>query len=93
MQNTTAKRKIRFRKCTLFCLALYHLAPELLECCNTTGDIWKRIIGGSPQGDIFSFGIVMYQILFRMEPYENDEDIQPGGMTQDECVHTIPIWQ
>ncbi len=54
------------------------MAPELLKkCLDVGGDL--TFVGGSPKGDIFSFGIIMYQVLFRMEPYENDDDIQSGG--------------
>ena len=57
-----------------FVLDLLWTAPELLR----VNDIPQR---GTQKGDVFSFAIILQEILFRTSPYPN-LDMTPTGKNQ-----------
>lgn len=59
----------------LICLsALLWRAPELLreDTTGTSGTV------GTLKGDVYSFAVIVHEILFRVEPYEST-DLEPQG--------------
>lgn len=46
------------------------MAPELLRTPTT-----KRNVIEMQNADIYSFGIILYEILSRKEPFEDDTDV------------------
>src|SRR5271163_1562750 len=47
---------------------LFHMAPERLR----PHDIGSLESTFTQEADIYSFGMIMYQVLFRMEPFEEE---------------------
>ena len=55
----------------------YWLAPEHLRSKRATG---------TQKGDIYSFGIILSEIITRSEPYENI-NLEPKGQLADQLLH------
>lgn len=61
----------------IFLSELLYRAPELLRC----GPV--NVVPGTPKGDVYSFGIVLYEIHTRHGPFGET------GMTSMECLHKV----
>jgi hypothetical protein len=50
-------------------------SPELLR--KTGG---KPVTdGGTPKGDVFSFAIILHEMLFKLGPWYTEEELEPKG--------------
>ncbi|XP_061177003.1 atrial natriuretic peptide receptor 1-like [Saccostrea echinata] len=56
------------------------LAPEILRKFSSKREIWEM-----QSADIYSFGIIMYEILSRKEPFEDDKDF----LTLEEIIEKL----
>ena len=72
-----------FPCCCLF-VDHFHMAPELLRTVE------GKYVSGKPtvQSDVYSLGMVIYQVLFRTELYDTDI-VPPEGAF---CIHFILIY-
>lgn len=61
------------------CQTLFHTAPELI---GTTRHL-DKLAFGSPQGDIYSFGIIISEVMTRETPFSN------AGLSPEELILTI----
>lgn len=69
----------------IFCPCFVELlwtAPELL-------DITDRYMKGTKEGDVYSFGIVLHQIFYRMEAFAGREDMTTRGLKFEMYTYTV----